>query len=59
MMVRRFVEMCRGGLNVSPDKIRVIVSTGEEGLRCKILVDKARLEEVSEFKYVGCVLNES
>ena len=31
---------------------------GEEGLVCEILVEGTRLEHVSEFKYLGCVLDE-
>ena len=32
---------------------------GEEGLDCEVWVDEIRLEHVSEFKYLGCVLDES
>ena len=32
---------------------------GEEGLECEIDIDRIRLEHVSEFKYLGCVLDES
>ena len=32
---------------------------GEEGLECDVCVDEMRLEPVSEFKYFGCVLDES
>ena len=31
----------------------------EEGLQCDVCVDGMRLEHWSEFKYLGCVLNES
>ena len=31
----------------------------EEGLECEVCVDGIRLEHVSEFKYLGCVYNES
>ena len=31
----------------------------EEGLECEIRVDEALLVQLSEFKYFGCVLNES
>ena len=31
----------------------------EEGLECEICVDGVRLEQVSEFKYLRCVLGES
>ena len=32
---------------------------GEEGLECEVHVDKISLENVSEFKYLECVLDES
>ena len=32
---------------------------GEEGLECEVLVDGIHLEHVSEFKYSGCVSDES
>ena len=47
----RFVEVCRrGGLKFN---------AGEEGLECEVCVDGIRSEHVSEFKYLGCVLDES
>ena len=36
-----------------------MVSGGEEGLECDVYVDEIRLEHVSEFKYLWCVLDES
>ena len=36
-----------------------MVLNGEEGLECEVHVDGIRLEHVSEFKYLGCVLDES
>ena len=55
-----FVEVCRRrGLKVSAGKSKVIVLNGEEGLECEVHVDGTRLEYVSEFKYMGCVLDES
>ena len=36
-----------------------MVSNGNDGLECEIHVDGARLEHVSEFKYLECVLDES
>ena len=32
---------------------------GEEGLECEVHVDGIHLEDVSEFKYLGCVLDDS
>ena len=37
----------------------MIVFNEEEGLESEVCVDEMRLEHVSEFKYMGCVLNES
>ena len=54
------VEVCRRrGLKVNADKSKVIVLGGEKGRECEIRVDGTRLEQVSEFKYLGCALNES
>ena len=59
--MRRFVvEVCRKrGLKVNAAKSKVMVMNGEEGLECEVHVDGVRLEHVSEFKYLGCVLDES
>ena len=58
--VGRFAEVCRRrGLKVNAGKSKVIVLGGEKGLECEIFVDGMRLEHVSEFKYLGCVMNES
>ena len=37
----------------------MIVLGGEEGFECEVFVDGIHLEYVSEFKYLGCVLDES
>ena len=58
--MRRFGEVCRRrGLKVNTYKRKVMMFSGEKGLGCDIHVDGTRLEQVSEFKYLGCVLNES
>ena len=36
-----------------------MVLNGEEGLECEVHIEEIRLMHVSEFKYVGCVLDES
>ena len=60
LMVGYFVEVCRrGGLKVNAGKSKVIMLGGEEGLECEVCVDGICLEYVSEFKYLGCVLDES
>ena len=53
-----FVEVCRRGLKVNAGKNKVMVLGGEEGLECEVLVDGMQLEQVLEFKYLGCVLDE-
>ena len=40
-------------------KSKVMLLNGEEGVECEVHVDGIRLEHVSEFKYLGCILNES
>ena len=47
------------GLKANACKSKVMVMSGEEGLECEVYVDGIRLEQVSEFKYLECVLNES
>ena len=37
----------------------MMILNGEEGLECEVHVDGIRLEHVSEFIYLGCVLDES
>ena len=52
--------MCRRkGLKVNAGKSKVMVLNGEKGLECKVYVDGIRLEHVSEFKYLGWVLDEA
>ena len=58
-MVTRFAEMCRRRLKVNADKSKVMVLNGKVGLECEGHVDGIRLEHVSEFKYLVCVLDES
>ena len=36
-----------------------MVLNREEGLKCEAYVDGINVEHVSEFKYLGCVLDES
>ena len=60
-MVGYFVQVCRRrGLKVNASKRKVMGLGGEEGLECdEVCVDGMRLEHVSEFKYLGCVLEKS
>ena len=58
-MVGRFAEVCRRGLKVNGGKSKVMVLNGKERLECEVHVDGIRLNHVSEFKYLGCVLDES
>ena len=58
VMVERFAEVCRRrGLKINAGKTVVMTLNGEEGLECEVHVDGIRLEHVSEFKYLGCVLD--
>ena len=60
VMVGRLVEVSRRRcLKVNAGKIKVMILNGKEGLRLEVYVDEIRLEQVSEFKYLGCVLDES
>ena len=36
-----------------------MVLNGEERLKCEVHADGMRLEQVSEFKYLGCALDEA
>ena len=58
-MVGQFAEVCRRRvLKVNGGKSKVVLLNGEEGLECEVHIDGIRLEHVSEFKYLGCVLDE-
>ena len=58
-MLGRFTEVYRSkGLKINTGKSKVMVLNGEEGLECEVHVNGIRLEYVSEFKYLGCVLNQ-
>ena len=50
---------CVGEDKVNAGKSKVMVMNGEEGLECEVHVDGVHLEHVSEFKYLGCGLDES
>ena len=49
----------RRSLKVNAGKIKVILVGGEEELECEVCVNRIRLEDVSEFKYLECILDES
>ena len=44
---------------VNTGKSKVMVLGGVEGLEYEICIDGIRLEHVSKFKYLGCVLDKS
>ena len=46
-------------MKANAGKSKVMVLGEGEGLECEVCVDGIRLERVSEFKYLGCVLDES
>ena len=58
-MEGHFVQVRRRGLKVNASNSKVMVLGGEEGLEFEVCVDVIRLEHVTEFKYLGCVLDES
>ena len=59
-MVGRFAEVCRRrGLKLNACKSKVMILNGDEGIECEVHVHVIRLERVSEFRYLGCVLDES
>ena len=51
--------MLRCVREVTAGKSKVMVLNGGEGLECEVHVDGIRLEHVSKFKSLGCVLDES
>ena len=59
-MVGRFFEMCRRrDLKVNAGMSKMMFLSGKEGLECEVHVYGICLEHVSEFKYLGCVLDEA
>ena len=59
-MVGRFAEVYgRRGLKVKESKSKEMVLNEEEELECEVHVQGIRLDHVSEFKYLGFVLDES
>ena len=59
-MVGQFAEMCRRrDLKVNAGKSKVTVLNEEEGLEYERHLNEICLENVSEFKYLGGVLDES
>ena len=59
-MVGCSVKVCRGGgLKVNASNSKVMFLGGEKRLEFEVCVDGIHLELVSEFKYLGCVLDKS
>ena len=59
-ILKSFAEVCRRrGLKVNACKGKVMVLGREEWVECEVCVDGTRSEDVSEFKYLGRVLDES
>jgi hypothetical protein len=57
-LVEGFGRVCkRRGLKVNVDKSKGMVVSGEN-MQCRIMLDDEFLEQVSEFKYLGYMLNE-
>ena len=60
MRLGRLLKVCRKrGLKVSAGKSKVMILNGEEGLEFEVHVDRTRLEHISVFKYLGCILDKS
>ena len=58
--VIRFAEVCRRRrLKFNGVKSKEMVMNGEEGLEYEVHIDGICLEHVSEFKYLGCILDVS
>ena len=55
----RFSKACRRDLKVNAGTNKVMLLSGEEGLECEVCVNEIRLEHISEFKYLGCILDEA
>ena len=54
------LRCCRWrGLKVIAAKSKVMVLGVDEGLECEVCVNGIHLKHVSEFKYLGCILDES
>ena len=47
------------GLKVNTGKSKVMILVRKEGLECEVYVGGIHLEHVSEFKYLGCVLEKN
>ena len=57
-LIEGFRRVCkRRGLKVNVDKSKVMVVSGEN-MPCRIMLDGELLEQVSEFKYLGYMLDE-
>src|SRR5678816_2703914 len=57
-LVERFGKVCkRSGLKVNVYKRKVMV-VSEDSPRCEVLLDGEQLEQVSEFIYLGYMLDE-
>ena len=57
-LVERFGRVCkRWGLKVNVDRSKVMI-VSEDSPRCEVMLDDEQLEQVSEFKYLGYMLDE-
>ena len=54
----QFVKVYRSRPKVNAGKSKVIVMNEEEGLECEVHIDGVHLEYISEFQYLGCILDE-
>ena len=56
--LRGLLGIRRRELKVNAGKINVMVMNGEEVLECDVHLEGLRLEHVSKFKYLECILDE-
>ena len=48
------IGMYKKGLNVNANTSKMMVLGVDKGLECEVHVDRVQLEQVSEFRYLGC-----
>src|SRR5678816_845099 len=58
-LVERFGRVCkRWGSKINVDKSKVMV-VSEDSPRCEVMLDGEQLKQMSEFKYVGYMLDDN
>jgi hypothetical protein len=44
-------------MKISPEKSEMMKLSGQDPVRCKIIVDNKCLQQVKNFKYLGCKIS--